>query len=133
MKSQTGGAKSRAELRKFGLTVGIAFGVIGGLFLWRGHGTAAAVLGSIGGALVAGGLVAPGALGPVERAWMGLAHILSKVTTPIFLGIVYFVVFTPVGLIRRTIGRHPLEHDEKDGGFWHDRGDSPRGDLERQF
>jgi hypothetical protein len=127
------GAKTRRELRKFGLTVGIAFGALSAIFLWRGHETPAAVLGSIGAILVLGGVIAPGALRPLERVWMGLAHILSKVTTPIFLGIVYFVVFTPVGLIRRTIGRHPLEHDAKDESFWHDRGDSPRGDLERQF
>jgi hypothetical protein len=133
MATTSGGAKSPGELRKFGLTLGIAFLAFGALSLWRGHTTAPAVLGTIGGLLLAGGLIVPTALGPVERAWMGLAHLLSKVTTPIFLGIVYFVVFTPAGLIRRIVGRHPLEHDAVNDSFWHDRGESPRGDLERQF
>jgi hypothetical protein len=127
------GVKTRGELRTFGLTVGIAFGVLAGIALWRGNPTAATVLASIGGALLVGGLLAPGALGPVEKAWMGLAHVLSKVTTPIFLGIVYFVVLSPVGLVRRAIGKHPLRHQARDGSYWHDRADAPPSDLERQF
>lgn len=123
----------RAELRKFGLTVGLALGVLAGIAGWRGHVTVAAILGSLGGLLIAGGLVAPGVLGPVERAWMGLARAISKVTTPIFLGIVYFVVLMPVGLLRRTLGGHPLRHPSRGDGFWHDRGEAPPSDLERQF
>ena len=40
---------------------------------------------------------------------MGLAHAISKVTTPIFMGVVYFVVITPIGFIRRrAFGSNPL-------------------------
>ena len=52
----------------------------------------------------------PTYLGPVERAWMGLAHTISKVTTPIVMGVMYLVVLTPVGLLCRTLGGNPLEH-----------------------
>jgi len=125
--------KSRAELRKFGITVGLAFGVLATIALWRGRTSPAAVMGTIGGLLLLGGVAFPAALGPVERAWMGLAHALSKVTTPVFLGIVYFVVLTPVGLVRRTLGRNPLKHDAVDGSYWHDRQGETASDLERQF
>ncbi len=133
MDTTSEGGKSRAELRKFGITLGIAFGALAGISAWRGHTTAPLALGAIGAVLLVGGLLVPAALRPVEHAWMGLAHALSKVTTPIFLGIVYFVVFTPVGLLRRALGRHPLKHPAVDGSYWHDRGGSPRSDLERQF
>lgn len=133
MMDTTGGPKSRAELRSFGLTVGTAFGVLCAISIWRGHPTAATVLGSIGGTLFAGGLLVPAALGPVERAWMGLALVLSKVTTPIFLGIVYFVVLSPVGLVRRVVGKHPLRHRAERDSYWQDRGSAPPSDLERQF
>ena len=125
--------KTRSELRKFGLTVGPAFAILGGIFLWRDHGTPATVLGAIAGVLVLGGAVVPQALGPVERAWMALAGVLSKITTPIFMGIVYFVVLGPVGLIRRTLGSHPLQHEAEGGSYWADRGDQPPSDLKRQF
>lgn len=133
MATTTEDRRSRAELRKFGLTVGAAFGVLAGITAWRGHGTVSAVFAALAGLLLAGGLVAPGALGPVERAWMGLAHAISKVTTPIFLGIVYYLVLTPVGVVRRVVGRHPLRHAAADDSFWKDRRDSTRSDLNRQF
>jgi hypothetical protein len=93
-----------AEGRKFGLTLGLAFTTFGLIFVWRGKTTKAAVAFALGGVLIAAGLFVPTSLGPVERAWMGLAHAISKVTTPIFMGIVYFVVITPMGFIRRRLG-----------------------------
>ena len=85
--------------------------------------------------LILGAVLAPAALVPVERAWMAMAHAISKVTTPIILGIVYFLVITPIGVVMRILGKNPLRHGEHDGGFWvhraheHDR----RGGMERQF
>jgi hypothetical protein len=91
--------------------------------------------GVLGGALVIAGLLVPTALGPVNRAWMGLAHLLSKVTTPIFMGVVYFVVLTPISLVMRLVGKNPLVHPAQDRGFWFDRGsEKPEPSrMERQF
>jgi hypothetical protein len=75
------------------------------------------------------------ALLPVEKAWMAMAHAISKVTTPVVLGIVYFLVVAPRGLVMRALGKNPLVHGEHDGGFWvvnaADR--SGRGGMENQF
>jgi len=123
-----------AEGRKFGLTVGIAFLVLGGISAWRGHTLAPRVFWALGGALSLSGLVVPTLLGPVQRGWMGLAHQLSRVTTPIALGIVYFLVFTPAGWLRRKLGQNPLEHSAGATGYWKVReGPSRRSDLTRQF
>ena len=91
--------------------------------------------GLIGGGLILGGLAVPGRLSPIYKAWMGLAHLLSKVTTPIFMGIVYFLVLTPVGLILRIIGRRPLSKRGTKSGYWVDRSEEAgrRGTMERQF
>ena len=75
-----------AEGRKFGLTVGSAFLILGTIAFWRGKRLTAMVLQSLGGVLIVAAIVMPTQLGPVERAWMGLAHLISKVTTPIFMG-----------------------------------------------
>ncbi len=125
---------TRAEGRKFGLTVGIAFLVLAALlFFWRHKETAAAVTGALGLLLVLAALLIPTRLGPVERAWMGLARLISKVTTPVFMGVVFFVVVTPIGLLMRLFGRRPMEHREQDGGFWLPPASGGRSDLERQF
>ncbi len=122
-----------AEGRKFGLTVGIAFLVLGGLVWWRDHLLLARIFGVLGGALVLAGLVLPTYLGPVQRGWMGLAHAISKVTTPIVMGIVYFGVMTPLGWVVRLFGLRPLLHPAKDGGFWQPVESGGKSDLERQF
>jgi hypothetical protein len=124
-----------AQGRRFGLTVGGAFLVLAGIAWWRGHPITLRVLASLGTALVAGGLIVPTLLGPVERAWMGLAHAISKVTTPIFMGVVYYLVITPVGAIKRMLGKNSLRHPEHDGTFFHARAEGARksADLRRQF
>ena len=122
-----------AEGRKFGLTVGIAFLVLAGIVWWRDHLLFARIFGVLGGALVLAGLLLPTYLGPVQRGWMGLAHAISKVTTPIFMGIVFYVVMTPMGRLMRWFGRRPLVHAAKDGGFWQPVASGGKSDLERQF
>jgi hypothetical protein len=121
------------EGRTFAFTVGGAFLVLGAISLWRGHLWPPRVLFAIGGLLVLAGTLAPGRLGSVHRAWMGLAHLLSKITTPVFLGIVYFGVMTPIGLVRRAFGKHPLRHREANGGFWMAPPSGGRSDLTTQF
>jgi hypothetical protein len=123
---------SPAEGRKFGLTVGAAFLVLAGITWWREHETLMYVFTGLGGALVAAGLVVPGRMGPIYRAWMGFAHAISKVTTPIFMGIVYFVVIMPVGLIMRALGRNPVRHRPVGGSFWVTHGEG-RGSMSNQF
>lgn len=126
---------SPAEGRKFGLTVGAAFLVITAILWWRGRDGAVPYVGGVGAALVLGGLLVPTLLGPVYRAWMGLAHLLSKVTTPIFMGIVYFVVLTPISLFMRLFGHRPMVHPTGDKGYWFDRGGAKPepARMERQF
>ena len=120
------------EGRKFAFTLAAAFGVLAGVSWWRESPRALLVLGAIAGAVALGGLVAPGNLGPVYRAWMGFAHALSRITTPIFMGIVYFLVITPIAVVRRAVGGNPLRAHSGATG-WVNRQDAPRGDLTRQF
>jgi DMSO reductase anchor subunit len=114
--------------------VGIAFLVLASLvYFWRHKETVGAGLGGLGALLVVAALVVPSHLGPLQRAWMGLARAISKVTTPIFMAVVFFVVMTPIGWLMRLFRRRPLVHREKDGGYWAAPASGGRSDLERQF
>lgn len=89
--------------------------------------------GALAGALLVLGLVVPARLGPVQRAWMGLAHLISKVTTPIFMGVVYFLVITPIALLMGAFGKRPLRVRAATT-YWQARPvDKQRSDLTRQF
>lgn len=100
--------QARATLRKFGLVVGGVLVVLAGWFYWRGHGLLPFITGAVGGLLITGGVIAPALLAPVERAWMGLAHVLGRINTTLILTALYFLVFAPVGSIRRRIS-DPLD------------------------
>jgi Saxitoxin biosynthesis operon protein SxtJ len=126
---------SAAEGRRFGLTVGGAFVVLGGLAWWRGRLLTAGVATGVGLALVIAALVVPARLGPIYRLWMGLAAAMSKVTTPVFMGIIYFAVVTPTGLLRRLAGKDSLVRPRTAKSFWVSRAADAqrRAGMERQF
>ena len=119
--------------RKFAFTVGAAFLLLAAILWWRSHLRTAYTFGGIGATLGLLGLTVPSLLGPVERAWMGLAHLISKVTTPIFMGLVFFVAITPIALLMRLFGKRPLRV-KPGASYWHERPEGARGgDLTRQF
>lgn len=119
--------------RKFGFPVGIAFLLLAGLLFWRDKETLWRIAAGLGGALILAGALIPAYLGPVYRGWMKMALAISKVTTPIFMGIVYFLVLTPTGLIMRIFGMKPIRHEPEDGSFWQSTEGRGPGDLRRQF
>jgi hypothetical protein len=123
-----------AEGRKFAFPVGAAFLVLAAIAFWR-HPQAVPwkVLATLGGLLLVSGVVLPAQLGPVYRGWMGFAKVLSKITTPIFMGVVYYVVVTPIGVGMRLFGRQPMRHKEQAGGFWTAPPSGGRSDMTHQF
>ena len=98
----------RAE-KEFGLIVGAGFVLLGGWWLYRGKFiTAAHVTLPLGTLLILLGLLWPRALVLPNRAWMLLAEGLSFLTTRIILGLVFFLVVTPIGVVKRLSGWDPL-------------------------
>lgn len=124
---------SPTEGRKFAFTVGLAFLTLGTIVWWRGRMGVAIVAWVAGGALLVAGLLMPTHLGPVQRAWMRLAHAIARITTPITMGVMYFVVLTPVGALMRIVGKNPLTAHHAADTTWVARGDHRRSDLDRQF
>lgn len=117
--------------RKFAFSVGLAFLALAGVARWRGGLMVPVGAGALGSALLVSGWLIPAHLGPVYRAWMGLAHRMARVTTPITMAVIYFGVLTPIGVLMRAAGRHPLAHGTSETA-WVTR-DARRSDLERQF
>ena len=126
----------KRELRKFGFTVGIALGIFGGLFLWRGK-EYYDILFYIAGAFILLGLVAPIILKPIQKIWMTLAIILGWVMTRVILCILFYVIVTPIGLISRLFGKRflDLEFDENARTYWVPKQSSriDKSDYEKQF
>lgn len=96
------------ELRQFGLIVGGVFALIG-LWPWLVHGQDlrlwAAGLSVL---LIMPALVFPKVLRPVHRGWMFVGHVLGWINTRILLGIVFYGIVTPIGLIRRLFKKDAM-------------------------
>ena len=126
-----------AEGRRFAWTLAAAFAVLAAVSQWRGRARIAFVLAVVAGLFFLAGAVLPSRLGPVERAWMGFARAISRVTTPLSMGVVYFVVLTPTGLLRRILSRKRLSPDRSRSTYWIDRKpadrETARRRMERQF
>ncbi len=126
----------KKKLRKFGITLGILFGILGGIFSWWGIG-AARYLYIAAGFLIVSGLFVPMLLKPVEKGWMALALALNWVMTRVILGILFYTLITIVGFIWRIVNRDPLglRFDRGAATYWiprkQDLADKER--FERQY
>ncbi len=85
--------------------------------------------------LALGGLLLPESLRPVHYWWMRLALLISKVTTPIVLGVVFFFVFMPFGLVAKILGKDPMRRKLNDNidSYRVDSEPSAREDLENPY
>jgi hypothetical protein len=63
------------------------------------------------------------ALKPGYQGWMKVAHLFGCVVTAVILSIVFFLIFTPIGIFLRLTGRDHLQrHFLKDANsYWEKR------------
>ena len=68
-------------------------------------------------------LAAPRLLGPLNRLWTRFGLLLHRIVSPIVLGIMFFLVVTPIGLVMRAFGKDllRLRFDEGARSYWLDR------------
>lgn len=96
------------HLRQFGLIVGGVFTVIG---LWpvvfRSESPRLWAL-VLGGLLIALGALVPRSLKQVHYGWMKIGHVLGAINTKIILGIIYYLLITPMGIVMRLMGKDPM-------------------------
>ena len=108
--------------RSFGFVFAAVFGIIAAWPLFHGAGLrwwAAGVAGAF--AIVA--VVMPGILAVPNRLWMKLGLLMGKVVAPIALGILFFLVFSPMGMLMRLFGKDPLKlkRDAAAATYWVNR------------
>lgn len=99
---------SNKELRQFGFLVGGVFVVIGlWPLLFRGESPRLWAI-VLGGLLIGLGMMIPQSLKQVQRAWMQVGHVLGAINTKIILGVVYYGLITPMGLVMRLMGKDSM-------------------------
>jgi hypothetical protein len=123
--------------RSFALTFVVVFALLAGWQAWRGHETVATSFAVLGAVMLGFALVRPSLLHPLNRAWMKLGALLHHIVSPLVMGAIYFLVFTPVACVMRLAGRDVLRRklDSTAQSYWirRDPPGPPPDSLPNQF
>jgi len=68
-------------------------------------------------------LAKPEVLGPLNYVWTGIGLAMGKVVNPIVLGLMYFIIISPVAIGMKLAGRDPLSRgfDTDLETYWQDK------------
>ena len=124
------------ELRRFGVVAGITWGTLSFL-LWKKQGSGVCLyLFFFSLFLLITGLVKPQILKPIYKIWTGFTHFLGGVNTRVILGVIFFLVVTPLGFILRLLGKDflNLKINPNSTTYWIPKNKSfSKSDYENQF
>jgi len=122
--------------KSFGVVFAIVFSIIGLWPLISGGQPRSWALG-VGAAFVGAAFLFPKALSPLNRLWTAFGLALHKVVNPLVMGLLFFMVVTPIGLLMRILGKRTLDlqFDKGRQSYWIERdppGPAPDG-MKNQF
>ena len=128
--------EEKNRLRKFGITMGIAFLVIAVLILLK-HRHSPRLFFALSAVFFAAGFIFPLALKPVYSIWMRIGFILGWINTRLILAVIFYLVFAPVGLFMRIFRIDLLDRklEKNKMSYWRKKDDivSGKASYERQF
>ena len=105
---------SARMLRQFaGLLMLVCAGFAAYYGLARDQGGLALVIAGVGAVVGPLGLLAPRTIRPLFVAWMVVAFPIGWTVSRLLLALVFYGLFTPLGLVFRLIGRDPLQRTHR--------------------
>jgi hypothetical protein len=96
------------QLRSFGLMVG---GIFALMSIWPAifhQRDPRWWLMAVSACLLIPALILPNTLFWPYRGWMAVGHVLGWINTRIILGVAFYVIVTPIGIIRSWLGKDPM-------------------------
>ena len=79
------------------------------------------------------GILNSNLLSPLNKIWFKFGIFLGKIISPIIMGIIFFLVVTPIGLIMRLFGKDVLNLKYNDyKTYWIEK-TGPKSKMKNQF
>ena len=79
------------------------------------------------------GLLNSKILSPLNKLWFKFGILLGKIVSPLVMGIIFFLVVTPTGLIMRLLGKDVLNLKYNDNkSYWINKNE-PKSNMKNQF
>ena len=61
-------------------------------------------------------------LRPINKLWMSFGFVLGMIVNPIIMGAIFFIIFSPIGILMRLFGRDELcIRLKNNSSYWSDR------------
>ncbi|MFA6449013.1 MAG: SxtJ family membrane protein [bacterium] len=113
--------------RRFGAVAVFMFMALAAFARFRGHPHSPYIFGSLSAFFIFVRFLVPSFMLPVFKAWMLVANGISWANTHILLTLAFFIVFTPLGLLMRLLGKDPMQRKFKNSAasYWQLRSDEP--------
>lgn len=102
------GPKKTATDKSFGLVFATVFALIAAFQTYAGRLDWAVGLAGAAVLMLILAFMKPALLAPLNKIWSKFGLLLHKVTNPLIMGMIYFVVCTPMGVVMRIFGYDPL-------------------------
>ena len=123
------------DLKSFGFTMGVILSIISAALFYYNNNIfqTIAILSSV---FIGFGVLLPIVLKPIYMVWMIFALIFGWIMTRVILGIVFYFIITPIGLLTRLLGEDFLGlRITNSNSFWNQRNsdDEMNQDYEKQF
>tara|TARA_B100000963_G_scaffold349353_1_gene358269 strand:+ start:228 stop:626 length:399 start_codon:yes stop_codon:yes gene_type:complete len=103
--------KSDIELpsnRKFGIFFSVIFLILSAYFFFENKQIISLCLLGISTILILVTLINDNLLLPLNKVWMKLGFLLGVLISPVVLGLIFFLLFTPISIITKSFGRDEL-------------------------
>lgn len=127
----------KAGYRKFGLIMALAISFLFGLFfpfvLDKDLARWPWVLATL---FLLSALLMPMQLAVIYKPWMVIGHVLGTINTKIILSIVFFLVFSPVALVLKVLGKDPMRRklgDQSLTSYWQESKKQPKEHMEKVY
>ncbi len=79
------------------------------------------------------GIINSNILTPLNKFWTKFGILLGKIVSPIVMGIIFFVVVTPIALLLKIIGKDVLYLKKNNSkSYWIQKGE-PKSTMKDQF
>ncbi len=127
----------RAGYRKFGFIMAIFIALLFGLFFpfvfsydipswpWL-----------VSGFFIIWALLIPMTLVVVYRPWMKIGHFIGVINTKIVLTIVFYLLFTPIALLFKLLGKDPMNRklsSDSISSYWKESKTQPKSHMEKVY
>ena len=79
------------------------------------------------------GIINSSLLSPLNKLWFKFGIFLGKIISPVIMGIIFFLVVTPIGIIMRLIGKDVLNLKYNNSkSYWIEK-TGPKSNMKNQF